>query len=237
VSFREVLRIVRSRWYAVAAVLLVTAVLTWPVYHPAAQYEATAVVVLVPPKEPSTPNTLAATSPSIAAAGQAVDDILLSSPEAAALRRAGVTGSFTVAPYNSGSVETPAYTIPSEQLTVTGGNPTVALSEVTALITAFNTSLHSMQSQVGVPDRSQITIGQLAQPSVSELRGAKSRGLLGMMLLGIGFAIALPLWVERLSTARKARRSAKGAGRGPARGSAKDSLGSSARPATDLQAF
>lgn len=206
-SFREMLRILRARWYVVAVVLVVTAMLSWPVYHPKAQYQATAVIVLVPPKEPSAPNTLAATTPSVAASGLAVDDILLSSTEAGPLRRAGVTDSFTIAPRNSGTDETPAYTIPSEQLTVTGPDPATALRELTTLVGAFDANLKSMQENVGVGAKSEITTGALAQPSVAQLHGSRTRGLVGMGVLGIGFAIAVPLWLDRWLVRRARKRS------------------------------
>lgn len=196
-SFRTVVMILRRRWYAAVAVLLVVAGLSWPIDHPKPEYQALAVLVLTPPKVPAAPNSLAATTPSIAAAGLAVDDVLQSPAQTQALREAGVTDSFTIAPRNSGTNETPAYTIPSEQLTVTGSDPNTATREIAELISAFETNLQSMQARVGVTPRDEITAGVLAQTSVAELRGVKTRGLLGMGLLGIGFAIALPLWLDR----------------------------------------
>ena len=207
-SFRSMVGILRKRWYAALAVLAVVAGLSWPVYHPKPEYQATAVLLLVPPKLPTAPNALAATSPSIAATGLAVDDLMESAAQVRALAGAGVTDSFTVAPRNSGTEETPAYTIPSEELTVTGPDPDRAVTEVTELISAFENDLTTIQANVGVVARNQISAGSLAQPSVGELHGAKSRGLLGMALLGMGGAVALPLWLDRRLPLRKRGRKA-----------------------------
>ena len=198
------------------AVFLVTAALSWPVYHPKAQYQADVVLVLVPQKNPIAPNALAAATPSIAATGQAVDIILQSPVQEQKLRQAGVTDPYVLAPYNSGTDETPAYTIPSEQLTITSADPNLAVSELSQLSTAFYASLEQMQAQVGVPVKDQITAGLLAEPSVAKLHGAKSRGLAGMMLLGLGFSVAVPLWLDRWLSRRKKRRSAKPAAAQPA---------------------
>lgn len=207
-SFREVFSVLCTRWYAVMAVFLVTALLSWPVYHPKAEYQASVVLVLTPPNQPGVPNTLAATTPSIAATGQAVDLILQSQAEVQSLRQDGVTDQYTLAPYNSGTDETPAYTIPSEQLTVSSGDANFAVRELTLLSGAFYAKLQSMQAGVDVPVKAQITAGLLAQPSVAKLHGAKSRGLAGMMLVGLGFAVAVPLWLDRWLARRKLRRSA-----------------------------
>ena len=207
-SFREVISVLCTRWYAVMAVFLVTALASWPVYHPKPEYVASVVLVLTPPVQPGVPNALAATTPSIAATGQAVDLILESQVETQNLRQAGVTDHYTLAPYNSGTEETPAYTIPSEELTVSSGDADVAVRELSVLSNAFYAKLRSMQSDVDVPVKAQITAGLLAQPSVAQLHGAKSRGLAGLMLLGLGFAVAVPLWLDRWLTRRRVRRSA-----------------------------
>ena len=210
-SFREMLRVLRRRWYAAALVLAVTAGLSLPVYHPKAEYQASVVLVLIPPAQPGQPNALAATTPSVAATGLAVDFILQSDAETAALRRAGVTDAFTVAPRNSGTQETPAYTVPSELLTVTGASPTATLSETATLTRAFDSSLRSLQQSVGVEVRSLIVAAALTPPAVAELRGSKSRGLAGMAFLGIGFAIAAALWLDRRADRQLARRMARNA--------------------------
>jgi len=192
VAFHEVLAALRARWYLAAAALLCVAVAGWTaVLHGGPLYQATAAVVLVPPKEPSVPNTLASATPSIAAAGLAVDDILLSPAEGASLRAQGVTDAYGIVPRNNGTNETPAYRVPSEQITVTGADPEGVQQEAETLIADYGVRLRSMQSAAGVPLKVQITDGVLAPPTVAELHGSRSRGAVGLGLLGAGAAVAV----------------------------------------------
>jgi hypothetical protein len=191
VAFHEVLGALRARWYLVAAALLCAALAGAWVVHAKPLYQATAAVVLVGPKEPSKPNTLASATPSIAAAGLAVDDILLSPAQSAPLRAQGVIDIFSLVPRNDGTDETPAYRVPSEQITVTGGDPQAVLREAQTLMSDYAARLASMQSDAGVLPRAQITDGVLAPPTVVRLRGSRSRGAVGVGLLGAGAAVAL----------------------------------------------
>jgi len=191
VAFHEVLAALRARWFLVVAALLCAALAGVFVLRAVPLYQATAAVVLVPPKARTTPNTLASTTPSIAAAGQAVDDILLSPVEATALRAQGVVDTYTIVPRNNGTTETPSYEVPSEQITVTGKDPNAVLNEASALMTDYTARLRSMQTQTGVAVTSQITDGVLAPPTVVRLRGSRSRGAVGIGLLGLGAGVAL----------------------------------------------
>lgn len=190
-AFHELLAALRARWFLVVGALLCAALAGVVVLHGKPLYQATAAVVLVPPKARTTPNTLASTTPSIAAAGQAVDDILLSPAESAALRAQGVLDSYTIVPRNNGTTETPSYEVPSEQITVTGEDPNAVLNETSTLMTDYAARLRSMQTQTGVAVISQITDGVLAPPTVVRLHGSRSRGAVGIGLLGLGAGVAL----------------------------------------------
>jgi uncharacterized protein involved in exopolysaccharide biosynthesis len=207
VSFREVLEIVRLRWYLAAAVLLVTIAAGWLVAHPQRMYQATSVILLVPPKEPSAPNSLAATTPSVAQTGLMVDAILNDSTSADRLRAAGVFGDFTLAPRNNGTTETPKYTVPAEQLTVTGPDPALAVRSVTALSAVFEQELADLQARAGVRAAYWITAQVLVPPAAAPILGSKIRGLVGVAVLGTMGAVLLPHWFERYAR-RRARRAA-----------------------------
>jgi hypothetical protein len=101
-----------------------------------------------------------------------------------------VRDAYTIVPRNNGTNETPAYRVPSEQITITGGNAQTVLSEAQALIVDYTARLASMQSAVGVVPRGQITDGVLAPPTVLQLHGSRSRGAVGVALLGLGAAVA-----------------------------------------------
>jgi hypothetical protein len=191
VAFQVVLAALRTRWYLVAAVLLCTVAAGAYALHGKPVYQAVADVVLTPPKTPSSPNTLAATTPSIAAAGLAVDDILLSPSQSTQLRAQGVVDMYTIVPRNNGTTETPAYRVPTEEITVTGGDADAVLTEAATLVTDFASQLRVMQSEAGVVTRAQITAGVLAPPTELQLHGSRSRGAVAVGLLGIGAAVAV----------------------------------------------
>jgi len=201
-TFQEVLSALRGRWYAFLAVLLCVAAVGYLAIREKPLYQATAVVALVPPKEPSVPNQLAAATPSLAAVGVAVDDLITSGADAAGLRAAGVIDQFTLAPRNNGTSETPAYRVPSELITVTGADPEAVEREAGTLIQAYAAGLRAMQANSGVLDRVQITDTTLAPPTAVQLHGSHSRGALGVALLGFGLALATAV---RLHNRRRGR--------------------------------
>ena len=87
-TLRALIDTIRLRWYVAAVIVLLTAVAGWKVDHPPRYYQASAVLLLVPPKEPDAPNALAAATPSIAQTGVLVDAVLSDKAAADRLRKA-----------------------------------------------------------------------------------------------------------------------------------------------------
>src|SRR5436305_2108494 len=164
---------VRSRWYITAVALLLTLAMGWKVDHPARVFQATTVLLLVPPQAPSAPNALAAATPSIAATGLMVDTILSDDTSAGRLRQAGVTDDFALTPRNNGTVQTPKYTVPAEQLSVTGHDPNAVLASVSKLSGLFVAELNDLQARADVPVPLRITTQELVPPAVAEVYGSK----------------------------------------------------------------
>jgi hypothetical protein len=215
VSFREVIETVRLRWYVAAIVLLVTFAMGWKVDHPPRVFQATTVLLLVPPPDPSSPNALAATTPSIAATGVMVDTLLNASTSKEMLRKAGVTGDYALNPRNNGTVQTPQYTVPAEQLSVTGSDPNTTVTSVTRLARVFMEQLGDLQARADVPQSLRITTQVLVAPAVAQVRGSKSRGLAGVALIGLIGVVVLPSWYDRYMRRRRRRAdSASRSGRG-----------------------
>ncbi len=214
-SFREVIETVRLRWYVAAVVLLVTCAMGWKVDHPPRVFQATTVLLLVPPPDPSSPNALAAATPSIAATGVMVDTLLSDRTSTAMLRKAGVTGDYSLSPRNNGTVQTPQYTVPAEQLSVTGADPNAVVTSVTRLARVFMEQLDDLQARADVPQSLRITTQVLVQPAVAQVRGSKSRGLAGVALIGLIGVVVLPSWYDRYMRRRNRRAdSASGGGGG-----------------------
>lgn len=204
-SFREVIEMVRSRWYVAAVVLSVTLAMGWKVDHPPRVFQATTVLLLVPPQDPSSPNALAAATPSIAATGLAVDTVLSDGTSTGRLRKAGVTGDYSLTPRNNGTVQTPKYTVPAEQLSVTGPDPNAALTSVTNLAGVFVAELDDLQARADVPRSVRITTQVLVPAAVTPVRGSKLRGLVGVAAIGLIATVVLPTWYDRYMRRRNRR--------------------------------
>jgi hypothetical protein len=205
VSFREVIETVRSRWYVAAVALLLTLAMGWKVDHPPRVFQATTVILLVPPQAPNAPNALAAATPSIAATGLMVDTILSDGTSADRLRKAGVTNDYSLTPRNNGTVQTPKYSVPAEQLSVTGSDPDAVLSSVTRLAAVFVDELDDMQARADVPVSLRITTQVLVPPAVAQVHGSKLRGLAGVAMLGSIAMVVLPSWFDRYMRRRDRR--------------------------------
>ena len=196
-SLREVLAVIRLRWYVVAVVVLLAAAGGWHVKHMKPLYLGTSVVVLTPPKEVTVPNKLTAVTPSIAIVGLAVNMALLDKSQADHLRQEGVVGDFTITPRNSGTEQTPQYILPSELIGVETGDPAVALRSVTILERLFAEQLDTWQADQGLAPATRITAQVLVAPGVQPVIGSHTRGLLGTALLAAGAAVVAPLWFDR----------------------------------------
>ncbi len=205
-TFRELLDTVRLRWYVALVVAALTLAAGWKVDHPPRYYQATSVLLLIPPKEPTAPNALAAATPSIAKTGLLVDTILSDATSAERLREAGVTGKFSVAPRNNGTVQTPHYSIPAEQLIVDSGDPDEALSSLAVLADQYDRALDDLQARAGVQAAVRITTQVLVSPAVAPVNGSKSRGLLGVALLGSIAMFLLPVAFDRYARRKNARK-------------------------------
>jgi hypothetical protein len=186
-----------------------TLAMGWKVDHPPKVFQATTVLLLVPPQAPSSPNTLAAVTPSIAATGLMVDTILSDGTSADRLRKAGVTDDYSLTPRNNGTVQTPKYSVPAEQLSVTGSDPDAVLTSVTKLTQVFIEELDDMQARADVPVSIRITTQELVPPAVAQVHGSKSRGLAGVAILGAIAIVVLPSWYDRYM--RRRHRRARGA--------------------------
>ena len=206
-TLRGLIDTIRLRWYVTAVIVLITAVAGWKVDHPPRYYQATMVLLLVPPKEPDAPNALAAATPSIAQTGVLVDTVLSDPTSADRLREAGVVGDFSVAPRNNGTVQTPYYTVPAEQLTVNGGDPDAAVSTVTVLSQLYTQELASLQTRAGVPTADRITTQVLVPATATPVKGSKTRGLIGVAVIGAIGLVMIPVWFDRIAR-RRARRAA-----------------------------
>ena len=208
-TLRELLGTIRLRWYVAAVIAVLTLAAAWKVDHPPRFYQATSVLLLKPPKAPDAPNSLAAVTPSIARTGVLVDTILTDATSADRLKRAGVTGDFTLAPRNNGTIQTPRYTVPAEQLTVNSSDPNAAVNSVAILSGLYTQELDDLQARAGVRAVDRITTQVLVPPTAVPVIGSKSRGLIGVAAIGAIALVLLPVWFDRLARRRGRRAAAR----------------------------
>lgn len=170
----EFLHVLLRRWYVLVIALLLTAGGVYHVLRPTRLYLSTAVVVLKPPATGSQPNQLANLQPALATDSLAVLQQMQSPTGLAQLRAAGVHGSFTLAPRNSGTTATPAYLIPSVQLQSELPNPAAADAVVQRLVTSYIQHVQALQNTEGVPAAARMSVTVLVPPAPPRCTGRRA---------------------------------------------------------------
>ncbi|MEY9878431.1 hypothetical protein ABH931_007958 [Streptacidiphilus sp. MAP12-33] len=194
------------RWYVLLLAVLLTAAGAYHVLKPTQVYRASAVVVLKPPVTGNQPNQLANLQPTLASASYAVVQQLATPAGQAELAAAGVHGVYALVPRNSGTNATPQYLIPSLQITADEGDPSTADAVAQHVIDVYTAHVAALQVGEHVPAASRMTVSVLVPPNAALLSGTKSRGLIGVTLLGAFGGIAVALWTDRWLVGRAARR-------------------------------
>lgn len=203
-SSREVIEALRRRWPVIVVGVVLTGLFGWLTAHPQQTYKAVTVIALQPPQTPQHPNRLTDLRPSVALTAAMLTRRLKSPSGDAQLRQAGVRGGYEIAPRNSGTTQTPAYAIPSVEVSVTSADRAAALRSVQVLVTAFDDELNSLQKEWGVALTDRISVVVLAPPTALVLLPVKSRALLGSTLLGAIITVASAFWMDRYAAHRRA---------------------------------
>jgi hypothetical protein len=198
--------VLRRRWYVMAVVIFATAVAGYLVDHPKHAYQATAILVLDQPVQPGGQSSLGFPAQTLATTGVAMQFRMTSPDVLASMRAAGVVGDVAVQPRNSGTSETPQYEIPAEQLMVTTSNPVVAMNSLDIVVSTYTRQLRLMQDEAKVPARGRIVADSLVAPNVAPLLGTKSRGVIGVALIGLMALFLLPIWFDQYARRRRRRR-------------------------------
>jgi hypothetical protein len=197
VSFREVIEALGRQWRVLVVGVVTTGLFGWLAAHPQPTFKAVTVIALQPPQTPLHPNKLTDLRPSVALTAAMVTRRLESEAGDAGLRSNGVRGTYEIAPRNSGTRQTPAYSIPSVEMSVTAHDSATAFNSVERLASAFDAELAALQREWAVAAEDLITVTVLAPPTAQALLPVKSRALVGAALLGtIGTAMAA-LWFDR----------------------------------------
>ncbi len=219
-TLRDFIGALSRRWVVSVSVLLLTLVAAGLLGRPRPTFVAQETFAVQPPASPQLPNQLNTFRPSLAMTAAVVAQRLKTPQVESQLRAEGVVGDYDVLPRNSGTVQTPAYIIPSLQVVVTTHDRDAALRSVALVIRAFDNELSALQDQVDVAVDQRITTAVIAPASAALQLPSKSRALAAIGILGLSTALLAPLWYERLASrweprARRGRRRRKGAWRSP----------------------
>lgn len=202
----EVVLALLRRWYVLLLALLLTAAGAYHVLRPQTQFVSSAVIVVKPPVTGNQPNQLTNLQPPLAAVSYAIVEQLRSPAGVAELRAAGVTGTYTLVPRNSGTSVTPQYLIPSLQIQARLADPAGADTQVRAIISVFGDHVAALQAAQDIPAASRMSVDLLVPPNAVPVVGIRSRALAGVGLSGAVGGTLAALWTDRRLTARKRRR-------------------------------
>ncbi|WP_328911705.1 MULTISPECIES: hypothetical protein [unclassified Streptomyces] len=202
----EVVLALLRRWYVLLFALLLTAAGAYHVLRPQTQFVSSAVIVVKPPVTGNQPNQLTNLQPPLAAVSYAIVEQLRSPAGAEELGAAGVTGTYTLVPRNSGTSVTPQYLIPSLQIQARLADPAGADTQVRAIISVFGDHLAALQAAQDIPAASRMSVDLLVPPNAVPVVGIRSRALAGVALSGAVGGTLAALWTDRRLTARKRRR-------------------------------
>lgn len=194
------------RWYVLLLAALLTLAGAYHVLKPTQVYRASAVVVLKPPVTGNQPNQFANLQPTLATVSYDVVQQLGTPAGQAELAAAGVHGVYTLAPRNSGTNATPQYLIPSLQITAEQPDPGAADAVTQRVIDVYTAHVAALQNGEHVPSSARMTVSVLVPPNAALLSGTKSRGLVGVTLLGAFGGTAAALWTDRWLLGRVRRR-------------------------------
>lgn len=212
-SLREILDVILRQRVLCLAVLGLTMAAGFVVAQPRPVYSASETFAVQPPRSPQVPNQLNMFRPSLAITAAVVAQRLKSPSGERQLRSRGLLGEYDVVPRNSGTVQTPAYVIPSLQATVSTHDRASALRGVALLVRVFQEELDSIQDEVDVAADQRITLSVLAAADAVRQAPARARALAGVALLGLAALVLVPLWYQQVGEwlrRRRVRRAAAG---------------------------
>ncbi|WP_405578393.1 hypothetical protein [Streptomyces sp. NBC_01190] len=193
----EVVLALLRRWYVLLIAALLTVLAAHQVLRPQASWASSSVIVLKPPVTGNQPNQLANLQPPLAAVSYAIIQQLDSPAGKSELRAAGVLGTYSLVPRNSGTSVTPQYLIPSLQIQAVRPAAALADTDVYLIISVYRRHLDTLQGAQHIPADSRMSVDLLVPPNSVLQTGTKSRALAGVGLTGLFCGVLLALWTDR----------------------------------------
>lgn len=205
-SARELVVVVRRRWYVLAMVLLCTVVSAYVVHKRQISYEACDVLFVTAPPTHLNPNIYTNEAGSLDTMTGLVTRALMSSATQQQVRSAGVVGTYDAEMTNTGSNENPLFGEPSLQICSTATAPDMALRTTGAATRQYQAILRERQLEQNVPSKLLIGVSIVASPFAQPLYGRPSQALLGVGLIGLIAGFAVTLWSDPVLARRRLQR-------------------------------
>lgn len=207
----KIMQVAWRRWYVVAVGIVVTAIGGLAVLSMPPTYEATSVLVLLPPNTPPAVATPTAGEPAPINPYQAFDGSItitaelmstqLTQPSVVdALVQAGATPDYTVAtdPETGG---------PTVTITAKTRSASQAIATTRLVSEEFRRRLTERQRAAGAPADSLITASAVVTPAhADKLVSGRNRALVAVAAVGAVISIVAALVVDHIAAARRAKR-------------------------------
>lgn len=213
VTAAELIRLLVRRWYVVVfGVALTVGATAQLLERPPVHFTQFEVVVL-PPLEPMSPNTLRQDAYGmVPMAGLMVEEYnqgrhpLNMSTTETTLYGEGLRRGHRVRMRNIGNQWEPVYQDPVIDVQIVDPHRDRVASEAARIVAELNAILERRQDELGVRPVSRMsTRAAPVHPSIQEVGGSRTRTVGGLALLGGAFTLLAVIWAERLSFSRQAR--------------------------------
>jgi hypothetical protein len=218
VTFSDWLAMLWRRRVVVAAVLLCTMAGLVLVHHRNIQFESCDDVALTAPKSVDAPNVYINQQASLIATATILSARMMEPSVQQQMTASGLTASYDVVVFNSGSEGIPAYLEPLVTECSASYNPAMALDTEQGLAKLSDKTLRSMQATAGKVSKGGYINAQVIVPiSVVPILGESKQAYLGLLVAGLLAAIGLAGWSDAFLRRRAARRRQPPAGPGAGR--------------------
>jgi hypothetical protein len=200
---REMIAVLRRRWYVLAAAGLCTIVGAAAVHKRPIMFQACNALFVTAPSTHANPNAYTNENTSLVATAGVATRAVMSSQVQQAIRSRGLTGSYDAEMTNTGSNENPAFGEPTLQICSTSPDPAMAISTTNGATKQFQQILFQRQAAQHVAPESMITVALVAEPAALPILGHPSQAYLGVGLLGLVGGVALTLWSDPFLSRRQ----------------------------------
>ena len=212
----EWLAAVRRRWPVVVIGLLCTLVAVYLVHKRPIVYQSCGSVTVGAPKTKASPNIYYSQQGSLVDATGLITAEVMSPQVQQKLSAEGFTASYQAQVLNTGTSETPAYSVPEMDLCTSSYSSELSAGTAGAVIGEFRGLLRAREVASHVPPRYFLTDTEIAVPVAAPVTGRPSQAYLGVGVMGLIITAASALWADQFLRRRAARRGIRRQDRRPA---------------------